>query len=514
MTTKPKARKFRIRRKNPLHSDSSTDQNAQEPDTDGETNTSEMSVGQQIEAIRNEGLTGRQLRMARRVAHKYGLTPASDYDAVRLLRDKGIDPFQRHNMLQIVAPKGEAENDLPQTTLAGRASLPSTEVDTSGARAKAILEIQRNIAKRRKQKLILLLTRLAFFVVLPTFLVGYYYYAIATPMYATQSQFLIQKANGPGDSKLGGLFSGTGLATSQDSVAVQSYLQSRDAMLRLDRDFGFKAHFSQDWIDPIQKLSEDASNEAAYKLYKRNVKIGYDPTEGIIKMEVIAADPDVSASYSNALISYAEERVDHLTTRLRADQMRGAHESYDEAEKEMLAAQEQVIKLKEQSNIISSDVAITLLTTKIAALEQVLVEEELSLEELKSNARPNPAKVTPLERKIASLKNKIAGYYAELTEDTENGESLARLTSQLAVAQVNLETRNLMLQSALQQLETARVEANRQTRYLSLGVSPTPPDEATYPRKFENTILAFLIFAGIYMMLSLTTSILREQVSA
>jgi capsular polysaccharide transport system permease protein len=40
------------------------------------------------------------------------------------------------------------------------------------------------------------------------------------------------------------------------------------------------------------------------------------------------------------------------------------------------------------------------------------------------------------------------------------------------------------------------------------------PDEPTYPRAFENTLLAFLIFGGIYLMLSLTASVLREQATA
>jgi capsular polysaccharide transport system permease protein len=31
---------------------------------------------------------------------------------------------------------------------------------------------------------------------------------------------------------------------------------------------------------------------------------------------------------------------------------------------------------------------------------------------------------------------------------------------------------------------------------------------------FENMSLAFLIFAGVYLMISLTASILREQVSS
>ncbi|MDF1727695.1 MAG: capsule biosynthesis protein, partial [Sulfitobacter sp.] len=60
----------------------------------------------------------------------------------------------------------------------------------------------------------------------------------------------------------------------------------------------------------------------------------------------------------------------------------------------------------------------------------------------------------------------------------------------------------------------ARTEANRQVRYLTVAVEPVAPDQATYPKAFENTVLAFLIFAGIYLMLSLTASILREQVSS
>lgn len=62
----------------------------------------EISPEQELAAIRQEGLTGRQLRMARRAAQKQGLSPASDFDAVRLLRKRGIDPFGRSNMLELI----------------------------------------------------------------------------------------------------------------------------------------------------------------------------------------------------------------------------------------------------------------------------------------------------------------------------------------------------------------------------------------------------------------------------
>ena len=84
----------------------------------------------------------------------------------------------------------------------------------------------------------------------------------------------------------------------------------------------------------------------------------------------------------------------------------------------------------------------------------------------------------------------------------------------MQLAQADLVAADTNLQLAQTGLEAARAEANRQVRYLTVAVEPVAPEEATYPRKFENTILAFLIFAGIYMMLSLTASILREQVTS
>lgn len=538
MTTKPKAKKFRIRRSGslaePLNKPKPSKTKSPDPAEDMPFAQSEDGFGsepfptaakpadaaapsasEEIEAIKKEGLTGRQLRMARRLAQKYKFAPTSDYDAIRLLRQKGIDPLKRSTMLELVVPAGEtddAASNLPKTIK--KDQLPSTEVLSEDNRAREIYRIQLDIAKRRRRRTLLLFTRLAFFVFLPTIFVGLYYYTIATPLYATKSEFLIQQADGQGGGALGGLFSGTGFATSQDSITVQSYLQSRDAMLRLDRDIGYKRHFTQDHIDPLLRLEPDGTNEAAYRLYKRMVKIGYDPTEGIVRMEVIAADPQVSEQYSRALITYAEEQVDNLTQRLRGDQMRGSRDSFQDAEEKMLLSQNRVLELQERLGVIDPVSETSALMGQITNFETQIQEKGLQLQQLLDNARPNQARVDGVKGDISRLVTLVAMLRSQLTESGTETASLARISGELRMAQIDLETRQAMMQQALQQLETARIEANRQVRYLSLGVSPIAPDEPTYPRAFENTLVAFLIFSGIYLMASLTASVLREQVSA
>ncbi len=489
-----------------------------------------------LDAIRKEGLTGRQLRVARRLAQRHNLPAASDYDAVRLLRQAGIDPFQRSSMLELVAPDtaladagGAAPPQPPSgsralTPLPGDGvklpqtvkpiQLPSTEQRAEVNHAAEILKMQQDIARRRKKKLILLAARMMVFVGLPTLIAAWYFTMVATPMYATKAEFVIQQAEPPAAAGMGSLFSGTSFATSQDSIAVQGYLQSRDAMLRLEADSGFRAHFQGDTVDPIQRLEADASLEDAYKLYKKNVLISYDPTEGIVKMEVIAPDPQVSAEWSQQLIAYAEEQVDHLTQRLREDSMKGARESYAAAEQAVIDAQRRVIELQEKFKVLNSEVEVGLLTSQIGALETQLTQERLSLAQMEANENPNQARMEPVKRRIATLEEEIASLRSRLTENGVDGESLARIQGELLVAQADVQTRQMLLAQSLQAMENSRIEANRQVRYLSLSVSPTPPDEPTYPRAFENTLVTMLILLGIYLMISMTISILREQVSA
>lgn len=115
---------------------------------------------------------------------------------------------------------------------------------------------------------------------------------------------------------------------------------------------------------------------------------------------------------------------------------------------------------------------------------------------------------------IERLRQMIAETRRQLTQGDDTRNSLAAISAELRIAENDLATRQELLAQAAAQVETARIEANKQVRYLSLSVAPVPPDEPTYPKAFQNTLVAFLIFSGIYLMLSLTASILREQVSS
>ncbi len=535
MTTKPKSRNFRIRRSAPSESMSrgAPGRTAEDGFGDrpfpGSAKAERPATGgsDRIAEIRQEGLTGRQLRMARRLAQKHGLEPASDFDAVRLLRANGIDPFDRANLIKLVSAKKEAANAPPASTPPKSAAKPTPnlpqKVDTEvknlpGAPAPKssvglheLERIQRDIAKRRRRKTAFLAARLFAFVLAPTALAWMYYAFVATPIFATKSEFIVQQAEAQAAAP--GLLGGTALAASQDSIMVQDFLKSREAMLRLDADHDFRTHFSDPSIDWFQRVEADASNEALYAHYQDSVRIGFDPTEGVIRMEVSALSPEASRVFSEALIGYAEERVDSVTERMREDQMQGARESFDEAEAKMIESQERVLTLQQQLGVVDPASETSALMSQIGTFEVQLAEKRLQLQQLLDNAQPNQARVSGVQGDIDRLEDLISDLRAQLTVEDRSAGSLASVSAQLRMAEVDLETRTMIMQEALQHMEAARIEAMRQVRFLSISVAPIPPDEPTYPKVLENTLIAFFVLAGIYLLLSITVAVLRDQVS-
>lgn len=557
MSTKPKAARFFLRRvERPVpKSEQAADDMPFSSEDDGfgaqdfrpaqpvslsEPAQDPAAIEAAIAAIAAEGLTGRQLRRARLMAQKHQIAFSSDLHAVYELRRAGIDPFAQSaedeasevpgsppRLTAVPNPEapppansGRALAKLPgeRAQLPGKVrpiQPPSTEVRADASLVSEIQRMQQDIARRRRRRLALLFARLFVFVLIPTFVAGWYFYRIATPVYATYTEFVIQSADQQGGGGgLGGLLSGTGLASSQDANTVQGYLQSREAMLRLEKDLGFSKHFQNPDIDPLQRLEPDATLEATYSVYQRFVLISHDPTEGLIRLEVMAMDPQTSEAWAKQLIKYAEEQVDQLTQRMRVSQMADAQAGYDDAQVKLAESQRRLIDLQQSFNVLSSDTEVSLVTTQIAELESQLTKEKLSLAQMEANTNPNQARMEPVKRRIATLEDEIAKRRALMTKGDPGSNSLAEIQGELLMAQADVTTRQAILAQSLQTMELARIEAGRQTRYLSISVSPTPPDEPAYPKAFENTLVTLLIMLGIYLMVSMTAAILREQVTS
>ena len=208
MNTKPKAKKFRVRRSAILPNKGEN----QELQEQARIAKEKLSKDNQPSAsIPVSELSARQLKMAGRLAERKGLKVSSDEDAVTELRKHGIDPFTRGRLEIVPKKKTRTVPDVPGQAPAqqpvaksnapvpvpqpeGKVPGPVDEGALADERSRQIMKMRRDLVKRRRRNLINLGARLVAFVAIPTILAGYYFSNIASPLYSTHSDFLIQQS--------------------------------------------------------------------------------------------------------------------------------------------------------------------------------------------------------------------------------------------------------------------------------------------------------------------------------
>ena len=251
---------------------------------------------------------------------------------------------------------------------------PELKADTPALRAERVEAIRRDLVRRRRRKGGGMLIKLWLFVIIPTVVVGWFMWFEASQLYKSEAKFLVQSAEGGGGGGgglLGSLIGGGGGA--YDPNAVQSYLLSRDVLRLLDSEQGWIAHFQQPGLDFFHGLPADASFESAYSHYEQMISVSYDPTEGLVEMSMVAADPDTARRFSESVVGYAEEMVNRLSDRIQADAVEDAERNLVIAEDRLRESQQNVAELQKALDTFTVE-------GEVAAEMQIIGGMEVELE--------------------------------------------------------------------------------------------------------------------------------------
>ena len=116
----------------------------------------------------------------------------------------------------------------------------------------------------------------------------------------------------------------------------------------------------------------------------------------------------------------------------------------------MVPVLEKVLGLQEKLGVLDPMTESNSLMPQITALETQLSEKRLQLQQLMDNPNPNQARVDGARGDIRRLEGLISELRSQLTVTTSDGQSLARITGELRLAERELQTRELMVTQALQ----------------------------------------------------------------
>ena len=108
-------------------------------------------------------------------------------------------------------------------------------------------------------------------VILASILLVVYYTVVASPRYVSEAQFVVKEAGGQDSSLLG--LSGLGAVSPgmRDALILQTFLQSRQMAVALDKSVSLKAHYERSDWDSLSKLSSNSTMEDYVEYYQNHV---------------------------------------------------------------------------------------------------------------------------------------------------------------------------------------------------------------------------------------------------
>jgi capsular polysaccharide transport system permease protein len=358
------------------------------------------------------------------------------------------------------------------------------------------------VVKSRRQNRVWKYRWFYLFVCLPTLVAAIYYGFIASPIYVSQSSFVIKSPGQKGTPtlSLANLVQTSGLSGGQEQTKeVIQYIRSRDALYDLQKQLDLRSMYSKrgaDFLTRFPRPWEDPTIENLYQFYGSMVGADFDTEGGMAQVEVHAFTPRDAYAVNAKLLDLSEALVNRLNERAEGKSITEAERRVAQAEERVRNARIALGAYRNQQDLIDpgKQAAGVLDVSNKLVGEQAALQAQLDL----------MLRVTPRNPNIPALRNRVLAVGREIA--AQNGRAVGTPTG-IASKMTNYEKLNVeqefatqMLTAANASLEQARTEAQKQQYYLERVVEPNVPDQPNLPHRLKKILTVFAALVFLYFI--------------
>ncbi|WP_139103215.1 sugar transporter [Pararhodobacter sp. CCB-MM2] len=380
-------------------------------------------------------------------------------------------------------PARDVSGKAPQGRPAPRGDTAEPAVRPVAARARL---------KRRHSGLFL---AFVIMVIVPTFLFSLYLNVFAQDMYASKTEFTVRSEETTSASELvGGLSAFVGGSTTSNANVLYAYVHSQQIVERTQEQVDLRAHYSEFWrTDPLFSIWPDATIEDLMWYWHRIVTVSYDQNSGLMDVQVNAHTAEMAQRIAQVIVSESEEMINALNEQARSDTMANAQRDLDDALERLRTAREELASFRARTQIVDPQADIAGRMGVINGLQQTLAQALVDYDLLLQTSAESDPRVRQAERRIEVIRQRITEERRNFaTQDVTTFDTdYPRLIAQFEALTVNQEFAEMTYTAALQALDSARSNAQRQSLYLATYVRPTLAERAEYPQRMQLTLLLF-----------------------
>jgi capsular polysaccharide transport system permease protein len=342
------------------------------------------------------------------------------------------------------------------------------------------------------------------FVVLPTLISIIYFGFMASDVYISESRYVVRSPEKTAASGLGLILASAGFASaSEEAHAAQSFVESRAALLAINRNHAFERAFTRSnisWVDRFNAFGLGGSFENLYKYYMNRVEIDNDVVTSISTLTVRAYTPEDAYRINEQLLDMSEQTVNSMNLRGRKDMIRFAQIEVDDAKNRARQTGLALAAYRNREGVLDPELQAATQMTMISKLQDEMIATKTQLDQLRAFTPLNP-QIPSLENRSKSLQREIRSMMGSLTG---GDRSLAASAVQYQRYFLEQQFAEKQLAAALASLQDAQNEARRQQVYVERIALPNKPDAPLEPRRMRGilaTLALGLVAWGIASML-------------
>ena len=371
-----------------------------------------------------------------------------------------------------------------------------------------------NKAKRKPRHWGLIVAFLVI-VILPTSAAVWYLNDRAVDQYASTVGFTVRSEDvSSATDLLGGLGQSFGQAGSSDSNILYEFIRSQALVAQIDAELGLRDYYSRHLdVDPIFAFDPEGTIEDLTAYWQRMVRISYDSGSGLMELRVLAFDPHEARDIANAIFARSTEMINDLSAIAREDATRYAREDLELSVERLKQARESLTAFRILSEIVDPTADIEGQMGLLNLLQSQQVEALIQFDLLTNSTRDSDPRLEQARQRIEVIEDRMRqerrkfGVGGGDTQDESYAETIAefeRLT-------VDREFAEQAYAATLAAFDSARAEANRQSRYLAAYIQPTLAERAEFPnRPLIIAVVALFSFLG-WAIMSLIYYALRDR---
>lgn len=349
------------------------------------------------------------------------------------------------------------------------------------------------------------------FIWLPCIAASLYWGMYASDRFVSESKFVIQNAGleQPANLDVSSIISGGGLSN-QDSYMIHEYILSWDMLALLNEKLKLRKHFSGGSIDPISRLSGDASREDFLEYYKKRIRVDFDEVSSITTVTAQGFEPQMAQEIVHTIVRESEQFTNRIGHKVASEQMGFISTQLDRAQVKVQTDKRKIIVFQNKNRTFSPEIETQSISTLISSLEAELAIKKAKRKSLLTYLNSNAPEITQLNAEMSSLRQQA---HAEKSKIVGKGEksALNHLSAEFQQLETNLEFGADMYRSTLAALESARIDAARKLKHLILLQQARLPEAAEYPRRLYNVVTFIAITLMIFWIGKLGVATVRDH---